>query len=93
MIVYVDVDDTLGRTIGTKRIPMPASVARVKHLFADGADLFLWSSGGAAYARESAVELGIEHCFAGFLPKPNLILDDQTVAEWRYCSYEHPLAL
>jgi hypothetical protein len=50
----------------------------------------LSSRGRAAYARESAAELGIEGCFKGFLPKPNLILDDQTVAEWRYCSYEHP---
>lgn len=36
-IVFVDVDDTLVRSIGTKRIPMPAVVDRVKSLYDEGA--------------------------------------------------------
>jgi len=31
-IVFVDVDDTLVRSVGTKRIPMPAVIAEVKRL-------------------------------------------------------------
>lgn len=89
-IVFVDVEDTLVRTVGTKRIPMPRTVARVKQLYLEGATLYLWSSGGAEYARDSAVELGIAECFAGFLPKPTLIIDDQAVEDWRYCRHELP---
>ena len=80
--IYVDVDDTLIRTFGTKRIPMPATVALVKALKDRGAALFLWSRGGATYAREVAQELKIDHCFDAFLPKPQLLLDDAEVGHW-----------
>ncbi len=89
-IIFIDVDDTLVRSAGTKRIPMPAAVAHVRRLHTDGATLYLWSSGGADYARESARELGIAHCFAGFLPKPDVYIDDQAVHEWRYCRHVLP---
>ena len=52
-----------------------------------------WSSGGASYARQSAKEFGIEHCFQAFLPKPNLMIDDQSVADWRLCLEVHPLSI
>ncbi|HEX2531156.1 MAG TPA: hypothetical protein VHK70_06750 [Burkholderiaceae bacterium] len=45
--VFVDVDDTLVRSVGTKRIPIPAAIAVVKELHRNGVQLFLWSSGGA----------------------------------------------
>ncbi|MEM1181483.1 MAG: DUF705 domain-containing protein [Acidobacteriota bacterium] len=86
-IIYVDVDDTLVRTVGTTRIPMPATIEAVKRLGAAGATLYLWSSGGGEYARQSARELGIEDCFVGFLPKPQLYIDDQPLPEWRYCEH------
>ena len=56
----------------------------------EGAALYLWSSGGADYARASAVELGIEGCFVAFLPKRDVYLDDQAVDEWRYCQHVLP---
>jgi len=90
MVVYVDVDDTLVRSSGTKRIPMPRVIERVKRLHAEGAILYLWSTGGKEYARATAEELRIADCFVGFLPKPTLILDDQPVSEWRGCAYENP---
>jgi predicted HAD superfamily phosphohydrolase YqeG len=89
-VVFVDVDDTLVRSVGTKRIPMTGVVARVRELHAAGLALYLWSSGGADYARSSAVELGIESCFIAFLPKPDAYLDDQAVHEWRYCQHVLP---
>lgn len=52
--------------------------------------MYLWSTAGAEYARTTAEELKIAHCFTGFLPKPTLILDDQPVSEWRGCVYEFP---
>jgi len=83
LIVYIDVDDTLVRSIGNKRIPMPNVVKHVDQLFQEGAELYLWSTGGADYAREAAEELGISHCFRAFLPKPRVLIDDQAVGDWR----------
>ncbi len=71
-------------------MPMPAVVRHVRELKAEGAELYCWSSGGADYARESAEELGIVDCFVAFLPKPEVMIDDQPVAEWRRCLPVHP---
>lgn len=92
-IVFVDVDDTLVRSIGAKRIPMPRVIERVKRLHQEGATIYLWSSGGAEYARNTAEELEISNCFVGFLPKPTVIIDDQPVSDWRYCKHEFPMSL
>lgn len=89
-VVFVDVDDTLMRSVGTKRIPMPPVVARVRELHPQGVTLYLWSFGGAEYAQASAVGLGIEACFVAFLPKPDAYIDDQPVHEWRYCQHVLP---
>lgn len=91
-VVYVDVDDALVLSIGTKRIPMPRVIAKVRWLHNEGATLYLWSSGGAEYAKASAEELGIVDCFAAFLPKPTLIIDDQAVSDWRYRKHELPMS-
>lgn len=90
LVAYVDVDDTLIRSFGSKRIPMTQMVRHVRELHRDGVALYAWSSGGADYARESAKELGIEDCFMAFLPKPNVIIDDQAPSEWRRTIHVHP---
>lgn len=82
-VIYVDVDDTLVRHVGTKQIPMPATIEHVRSLHADGAVLYCWSTGGSDYARAIATELGLAGCFTGFLPKPHVLIDDQAVADWR----------
>lgn len=89
-IIFVDVDDTLVRSVGRKRIPMPAVIKRVLQLKAEGTEMYLWSSGGAEYCRATALELGIDDCFVGFLPKPNVYIDDQPVSEWRFCKHVYP---
>jgi FMN phosphatase YigB (HAD superfamily) len=89
-IIFVDVDDTLIRSVGVKRIPMPRVVAAVRTLYEEGAELYLWSSGGAEYARSSAAELGLQECFVAFLPKPHAYIDDQSVQEWRFCQHVLP---
>ena len=93
MCVYVDVDDTLVRTASGKRIPMPAAIAHVKELHAAGVQLHCWSAGGAEYARMTARELGIEHAFVAFLPKPHVLIDDQPPAEWPRCVVVRPAGL
>lgn len=88
--IYVDVDDTLVRSVGTKRIPMPAVIQHIRDLRQQGATLYCWSSGGAEYARRSAEEFGIDDCFVGFLPKPSVLIDDQGMNEWRHLRCVHP---
>ena len=89
-VVYFDVDDTLVRSVGSKRLPIPSVVERVRALHASGVTLYLWSSGGAAYAQTTAEELGIADCFVGFLAKPTHIVDDQHITEWRDLRLLHP---
>lgn len=72
---------------------MPRVIEHIKTLHQGGATLYLWSSGGADYARESAQELGISHCFVAFLPKPTIMIDDQVVSDWKYCKHEFPMSL
>jgi hypothetical protein len=62
----------------------------VRELRAKGATLYLWSTGGAAYARDTAAELGLTDCFTDFLPKPTVIIDDQPIQEWRECRHIYP---
>jgi hypothetical protein len=93
LIVYVDVDDTLVRSVGSKRVPLPRVIEHVRRLHEAGAQLYCWSSGGAEYAMRSANELGIGDCFVSFLPKPNVLIDDQSVADWRLCLEVHPLSI
>lgn len=90
MIIYVDVDDTLIRTVGMRRIPIPSVIDHVRNLKAGGAELYLWSAGGAGYCRETAEELGITDCFTAFLPKPRIMIDDQEVKDWVFCTTFHP---
>lgn len=93
LVVYVDVDDTFVRSVGVKRIPIPLVIAHIKALYEQGAVLYCWSSGGKEYARSSAEEFGIERYFQAFMPKPNVMLDDQAVADWRTCIQVHPLSV
>lgn len=88
--VFVDVDDTLVRSVGSKRIPIPSVIQHVRDLHAQGAVLFCWSAGGADYAQQSAEEFGIAGCFRAFLPKPNVMIDDQSAVEWPRCTLVHP---
>ena len=74
LVAYVDIDDTLVRSVGATRVPIPAAVAHVKDLHAAGATLYCWSAGGAAYAKATAADLQIESLFAAFLPKPHVML-------------------
>ena len=49
-----------------------------------------WSSGGAEYAKNSAIEFGIDHCFIGFLPKPEVAIDDMGFSQCRNLLQVHP---
>jgi hypothetical protein len=88
--IYVDIDDTLVRSVGARRIPIPATVALVRQLAQAGVALYAWSTAGGAYAQQTAVELGIADCFVAFLPKPVALLDDREIKDWRLLEL-HPM--
>lgn len=52
--------------------------------------VYLWSRGGAAYAQTVASLLGIAPYITQCLPKPDGIIDDQSVTEWSHLQYIHP---
>lgn len=88
MVVFVDVDDTLLRFAGSKKIPIPGTITKVQELWAAGVHLYCWSMGGADYARNMATDLGIAHLFKGFLPKPHAIIDDQAFAAQHFTPWD-----
>jgi hydroxymethylpyrimidine pyrophosphatase-like HAD family hydrolase len=90
-ITFVDIDDTLVRSVGTTRIPMPSVIENIRRLKSEGHILYLWSSGGAEYCKMTATELGIDSLFEAFLPKPTAYIDDQPLNEWRFCKHFYPM--
>ena len=90
LVVYVDVDDTLVRTVGSKRVPVGGVAEHVRALAKAGAEMYCWSAGGGEYARSVAEELGLADSFAGFLPKPQVLLDDRAMAQWNRVIEVHP---
>ncbi len=90
--IFVDVDDTFVRSCGRARIPIPRVIAHIRALKAQGATLYCWSSGGARYARDSAAECGLTSCFSAFLPKPDVVIDDQPIDRWPHLLQVHPNA-
>ena len=91
VVVYVDVDDTLVRSFGSKQFPNTLLVERVRLLLRDpSVTAYCWSSGGAEYAEKVARDLDLHLLFAGFLPKPNLMIDDQPPEAWRDLLVLHP---
>jgi len=89
-IAYIDVDDTLVRSAGTKRIPIVSIVQHVRSLKEEGWELYCWSSGGGEYAKSAAEELGLSSCFVAFLPKPNVMIDDVAPSAWPFLRVIHP---
>ena len=90
MVVYVDVDDTLVRWAGPKCIPRTLIIERVRERAANGDVLYLWSRAGGEAARSVAERLGIEDLFVAFLPKPDLLIDDEPIGEWNFMAHEFP---
>src|SRR6476661_2738690 len=90
LVAFVDIDDTLVRSFGAKRIPIAHAVDHVRSLWREGVQLYCWSSGGSDYARAAAAELGISDYFVTFLPKPHVMLDDQHPNDWRRLLHVHP---
>jgi phosphoglycolate phosphatase-like HAD superfamily hydrolase len=71
--IFVDVDLTLVDAYGRLLDGARESLQRMK---AAGCHLFLWSSGGAEYARTVAERHGLSGLFEGFAAKPDIVIDD-----------------
>lgn len=89
-VIFVDVDDTLIRSFGTKQIPIPNAIQFVREMFDAGHQLYCWSRGGSNYSQEIATKLGIADCFVSFLPKPDVVLDDKLRDLLDHCEFIHP---
>jgi hypothetical protein len=88
--VFIDVDGTLERrTLGFKRSSEPM-VRAIRKLHEDGARIYVWSSAGGDHAREAAEKAGIAALCAGFLPKPNILVDDKRPSRWKDCKLLSP---
>lgn len=90
LVIFVDVDDTLTRSFGTKQIPIPNTILYVRDMFNAGNELYCWSRGGAEYSRDVAMKLGIADCFVAFLPKPDVVVDDRLAELLDHCEFVHP---
>lgn len=71
--VFVDVDLTL---VDMNQRLLPGAKEALERLKATGCHLFLWSTGGAEYARKIAMAYGLADLFEGFAAKPDIIIDD-----------------
>lgn len=65
LVAFVDIDDTLIRSFGSKRIPMVDMVAHVRALKEAGATLFAWSSGGGSVRPGLRSRTGVRGLFRG----------------------------
>jgi len=93
MIYYIDVDDTLIRTVGNIVIPIIDTVNWAKGVDLTKNILYLWSRGGADYAKGIAAKLGISELFTAFLSKPDTLIDDQDIKDWSHLRVHHPSSL
>jgi len=75
-VVYVDIDGTMthSRRRGWGR-PKAQVILKVRDLIARGYVVYVWTGGGAEYARRFCARHGLAGV-AGYLPKPNVIVDD-----------------
>lgn len=90
LVLFIDIDDTLVRSFGSKRISMTPVIDRIRNLHAEGAVLYAWSSGGAEYVASTLADLGLTDCFVAWLPKPQVFVDDVRVEAWRTAIQLHP---
>jgi hypothetical protein len=94
LFIYVDVDNTLIRKgNGENGKPIQEVLDHVCELHRQGALLYCWSTGGEDHARAAAQKLGIEGCFAGFLHKPQVFIDDERADEWPHFVHVSPTNL
>jgi hypothetical protein len=90
MNYFIDIDDTMIRSIGTKRIPITDTIKFIKNIDTKIDSIYLWSRGGAEYTKEIADSLGIAHLISGFLPKPDVMIDDQRISDWAHLKQLYP---
>ena len=70
-VAFVDVDDTLVRSVGTKRIPIVRTIQYVRILKEEGWELYCWSAGGGEYARSLLKSWGLPTALSAFSPNPS----------------------
>ena len=87
--IYIDVDDTIIRTVGSKVMPITDTIKWIREN-SETHNLYLWSRGGGDYAKNIAEKLQINGCFLAFLPKPDALIDDQDFLTWTHLKTHYP---
>ena len=83
-VIYIDVDGTLISEDGTDRL-FPAMKKLLPLLKNCGYTMYLWSMGGAEYAKSVARKHKVMKYFKAFLSKPDIVVDDhfESFAHWK----------
>ena len=71
--IFVDVDLTL---VDANGILLEGASAALIKLKQKDCHLFLWSTAGGDYARAIAAQHGMTELFEGYVPKPDIVIDD-----------------
>lgn len=71
--VCIDVDLTV---VDDKGQILEGARAGLLQLKEAGCHLFLWSNAGMEYARTTAARFHLSELFAGYAPKPDIVIDD-----------------
>ena len=91
--VFVDVDDTLIRSVGSKIIPNTRVIEKVRMLHQKGMTIIVWSTAGSEYAKRISENIGISEIISFYFTKPQYIIDDQEIDKWLNTKVIHPLQI
>jgi len=90
-LICFDVDGTLLQNAAGADVPRPHVIKLLKLLHSKGNTIYVWSGGGAEYARIQATRLGLDDLITGYASKkdadhikPYLAIDDQVVNLGKY---------
>ena len=91
MLICFDVDGTLIQRISDRDCERSKVTELLKLLHSKGNTIYVWSGGGAEYARIQVTRLGLDNLITGYASKkdssyikPYLAIDDQVVNLGKY---------
>ena len=72
-IIFIDIDDTLVRTYGLKRIPIPKTIQAIFRFHKEGSEIYLWSNGGSDYCKKNSKRIRNRQMHYRIFTKANFI--------------------
>ena len=71
--VFIDIDGTITPDCGHTIFPL--AIETIQEL-SEKSNIFIWSAGGFNYCEEIVNKLNLEEFICGFMPKPEIVIDD-----------------